>query len=295
LKNRKHSDHYVPRFYLNEFSAKSDNRRAPSVWLYDLENPTPKLVATTRIAKIKNLYSLEDNGSAVNALDEALKHFESEVAPIFRSLRTGEASFAERKRRYVLARFICFLACRIPQFNQNINILFQNKQKSRLIEYFGKDLGWDNVLKKLEEQTGHKFTLKEFLDSFNKMKIWLKPSAFHYLLLESAKRMIPPLGAMKWHFLRSNPDSFYITSDAPVVMVDPNETDPTVRYGYVRKSIQIIVPINRNLCLLAAWAGKEGYYQVTEEVVSEMNTKIADHAMRYLFSPIQFKISVTES
>jgi hypothetical protein len=292
LATKKHTDHYVPRFYLNEFAAKTNRRRAPSVWLYDKENPAPRLVATSRIAKIKNLYSLEQDGSIDDSLDDALKHVESEAAPLFRSLRTEQVSFIDLKKRYIFGRFVCFLACRIPQFRRNISILFQNRMKSRFVEALNKAGGQESLLRKLDRNTGQSWTAAEFLDWFNRMKIELKPGPFQYVLLESAMRMIPPFCSMNWHFLKSDSDKYFVTSDAPVVMYNPEAPNASIRYGYLQKTIEIIFPVNKSLCLIACWTGREGYYFVNKDVVQEMNEKVGDAAERYLFSPVRCDITV---
>jgi hypothetical protein len=136
--------------------------------------------------------------------------------------------------------------------------------------------------------------MRNMSESFNKIKIKPPDGSFPEILGESVKRMIPAFCSMKWHFLKTDSEMFFITSDAPVVMNDPNEKDPSIRYGYAKKGIQIIYPINKKLCLLAAWTGKEGYYPVNSEVVYEMNSKIAEHAQKYLFSPICYEMHVEE-
>ncbi|MBI3365306.1 MAG: DUF4238 domain-containing protein, partial [Ignavibacteriae bacterium] len=249
----KQSDHYVPEFYLNEFASNSSHRRALSVWFYDLENPRPTQVATTRIAKIKNFYLLVQDASVNTGLDDALKHFESEVAPVFRKLRVEEMSFGETKKRYIFGRFVCFLAFRTPQFRNHLNILFQNKMKTKLMDHYNKMGGTKALETDLKNQLDQDITVEEFIESFNKIRIQPKSNALQFFLVESAKRMIPAFCGMKWHFLRSDSDESFITSDAPVVMHNPENRDPSIRYGYLQKSIQIIFPVNRSLCLVATW------------------------------------------
>jgi len=97
---------------------------------------------------------------------------------------------------------------------------------------------------------------------------------------------------MKWAFLISEPAFPYITSDAPVSIYDPDQTDPSIWYGYEKRRARFIFPINRNLCLEATWAGKEGYFHVDRDAVFETNALIASHALRYVFSPTQYPMSV---
>jgi hypothetical protein len=294
LPEKKRSDHYVPQFYLNEFSCVDDVTTDPRIWVYDIENPVPKKIRTNRIAKIKNFYRLFEDGSIDDSLDKALQYFESEVAPIFRKLRREDISLENIHSRYKLGRFISFLLARTPQFREHINLFFQNNTKAGLIDYLNTNVNVEKELQMLNEGRRQRITKQEFVSSFNKLKINLAPGSFQFVLIESAKRMIVPVCSMKWLLLRSNEAFPFVTSDAPVVVDNPEATDPSVWYGYEKRTAKVIFPMNRNLCLLTAWTGREGYYKVDEDVVFDMNSKIASHAMRYLFSPIQYPISVVQ-
>jgi hypothetical protein len=285
-KQKKLRDHYVPEFYLNEFCIPNISKNEkPSVWMYDIENPIPKKIATEKIAKIKNFYEQE--------VDDVLTDLEGKIAPIFRRLRSTEIDLTNIQVRYTLGKFICFLAFRTPQFREHYDTLVQNTLKSKLVKQFNQK-GITAVIDEFNKRTIYKVTSEEFIDSFNKIKIKAPVGSFPEILGGSVERMIPAFCSMKWHFLKPDPEYCFITSDAPVVMNDPNERDPSIRYGYGRKSIRIIFPINRRLCLLASWSGIEGYYFVNVDVVNEMNSKIAEHARRYIFSPVRYKIDVIE-
>jgi uncharacterized protein DUF4238 len=107
------------------------------------------------------------------------------------------------------------------------------------------------------------------------------------MMFEGAKQMIPHFCTMRWHFLRSGADRFFLTTDAPVVFYDPNNDDPFFRPGILQKTVQIFFPVNKQLCLVATRKGREGYYLADKDVVRETNNKIAGAAERFLFSLIQ--------
>ena len=228
-------------------------------------------------------------------VDDVLTDLESITAPIFRSLRNTDVDFTNIQDRYKFGKFICFLTFRTPQFQQHFDILVQNTVKTKFVEHFNEKGGPKAIVDEFHKRTGHYITPAEFIDSFNKIKIRPPDGSYPELLGESVKRMIPAFCSMKWHFLKSDSEMLFITSDAPVIMNDPNEKDPSIRYGYAKKGIQIICPINKRLCLLAGWTGKEGYYHVNKDVVKEMNSKIAEQAKKYLFSPIRYEMHVEEN
>jgi hypothetical protein len=253
--------------------------------MYDIENLIPKKIATEKIAKIKNFYEQE--------VDDVLTDLEGKTAPLFRRLRNAEIDHTNIQERYNLGKFICFLAFRTPQFREHFDTLAQNTLKSKLVKQFNQK-GITTIIDEFNKQNSCKVTSEEFIDSFNKIKIKAPVGSFPVILAENVKRMIPAFCSMKWHFLKSDSERYFITSDAPVVMSDPKEHDPSIVYGYGKKSIQIIFPINRKLCLLADWTGRNGYYFVNEVVVNEMNSKIAQYARRFLFSSVCYEIHVED-
>ncbi|MCL4511236.1 MAG: DUF4238 domain-containing protein [Bacteroidetes bacterium] len=183
-------NHYVPKFYLNEFADPNDKSKEPRFWCYDTENQTLRKIATSKVAKIKNYYRLYDNGVIHDALDDALCHFESEAAPIFRRLRDETLEFNDVHLRYQFGRFVCFLLVRTPQFQQHTRLHFQNQAKSRLIEHLSKDNNLEKAVAELNKKGSGGFTEREFIEGFNKLKINLHPGPFQLVLLKSAQRMI---------------------------------------------------------------------------------------------------------
>ena len=292
---KKKVNHYVPEFYLNEFSDPDDVSDNPRLWVYDIENPIPRKISTNRIAKIKNYYRLYHQGVVDDSLDNALQHFETEAAPIFKELRGNNIPFSDVHTRYQFGRFISFLLVRTPQFKKHINILSQNKAKTRLIEKFNKDGDLKETVKKINKTGKEGFTEEEFISSFNKLKIELLPNAFQLVLLEAAKKMILSFCNMNWHFLRSEPEFAFVTSDAPVFIYNPDEKDNSIWYGYERRNSEFIFPVNRNLCLITTRNRKEGYFNTNKDVVYDLNDKILSHALRYLFSPVQYKMKIEEN
>lgn len=179
-KNKKKShQHYIPEFYLNEFlSDEIVAGQEPNLWVYDIDGDEPKRKSPKNIAKGTHIYSFLDENGAAYSLEEALGQFESEVAPIFKTLRDQEFSFKNVKDRNTLGKFICFQAFRTPQFREHFEIFTQNSVKSQLVKYFKERGGIQSVLNELKER-GIDSTPENFLYSFNKMTIkplWVEES-----------------------------------------------------------------------------------------------------------------------
>lgn len=277
--------HYVPEFYLRGFAI--PDIANDKLWVYDKNKPVPRLQSPEKVAKKNNLYSFFDPHGVDNILEEALSKIESSAAPLFRRLQHEDVTFTNVDERYTLGKFVSFLAYRTLQFNRHLHILAQNLAKGKLISHFEKKGGLLVAVEDFNKKTGYQVTPEKFLESFNKMKIKPPKGTFQVMMFEGAKKMTPHFCTMKWHFLRSDADRYFITTDAPVVFHDPNNDDPFFKPGIFQKSVQILFPVNKQLCLVATWKGREGYYLVNEGVVGEINNKIAGAAESFLFSPIQ--------
>jgi hypothetical protein len=280
--------HYVPKFYLRGFTT-ADSLDG-KLWVYDKDKPTPRLQSPAKVAKKNNLYSLFDRHRVGNVFEEALSKIESSAASLFRRLQHEDVVFTNVDERYTFGKFVSFLAYRTPQFNRHLHILAQNLAKGKLIKHFEKKGGLQVAVEEFNKKTGYQDTPEKFLDSFNKMKIKPPKGTFQLMMVEGAKKLIPHFCTMRWHFLRSAADNFFVTTDAPVVFHDPKNDDPFFKPGILQKSVQILIPVNKQLCLVATWKGREGYYLVDEDVVRETNNKVAGAAERFLFSPMQYDI-----
>jgi len=283
--SRKIGQHYVPQFYLRGFAISDTGN--DKLWVYDKNKPVPRLQSAGKVAKKNNLYSFFDPNGVDNVLEEALSKIESSAAPLFRRLQREDVEFTNVGERYTFGKFVSFLAYRTPQFNRHLHILAQNLAKGKLINHFEKKGGLQVAVEEFNKKTGYQVTPEKFLDAFNEMKIKPPKGTFQVIMFEGAKKMIPHFCTMRWHFLRSDADRFFVTTDAPVVFHDLNNDDPFFKPGILQKSVQILFPVNKQLCLVATWEGREGYYLVDKDVVREINNKIAGAAERFLFSSIQ--------
>jgi hypothetical protein len=287
---RVRGQHYIPRFYLNEFaSPDSSDEREGRLWVFDKNNPSIRKQKSIKIARKNNLYTIIHSGGIDFSLENMLGNTESDAAPIFKRIRSSSAPPLDTEERYLLARFISFLAFRTPQFKKHLNVIVQNIVKSHAVEEINNRGGIPTLLRELQSSIGIEVSPEKFISVFNSIKLQPPEGTFQLLMIKAAERMIPYLCSMNWSFLRCTGKCHFITSDSPVIMSNPNVKDLHFRYGYRQKEVEIIFPINRELCLLAFWSGKAFDSMIDGDRVSAINSSIANYAERYLFSPLFFK------
>src|SRR5436853_7264333 len=80
--------HYVPQFYLKNFSISS---KPDFVWVYRRDNQEPKDIHVSRIAAVKGFYraTSAETGEKTERIEGMFAEIEGEVAPIIKTLVSG--------------------------------------------------------------------------------------------------------------------------------------------------------------------------------------------------------------
>ncbi len=115
-------------------------------------------------------------------------------------------------------------------------------------------------------------------------------------LLQSAFETAEVLLEMDWVFLRSRPPHFFITSDHPFCLVDPTETRRWRGVGLKNPSVEVTLPLSREVALLARWGRPwpwrwsrgvtRRWRSASEGVVAKINWRTAGLAARELITPV---------
>ncbi len=206
---------------------------------------------------------------------------ESKAAILFKSLLRHDFNFNDNKKRFELGKFVSFMNYRTIRSREHYRIFMQNELKKKFIEKVNIEGGLDQYLRKHNKP----WDAKEFIDSFNKMKI-VPPKilAIEYML-QAVKKTIPALCIRNWAFLI--PESInrsFITSDSPVLLFNENIKDEDFIPGFLDERTDIIFPLFPKTCLYASFRLREGFWNVPDIVVIEINKKLASNCHKYFFS-----------
>lgn len=135
------------------------------------------------------------------------------------------------------------------------------------------------------EKNNKKWDPKEFLDSFNKMKI-IPPKIFLIeLMIQATKRMIPEICQRNWAMLMpKSKNKFFITSDNPGFLYNSNNNDKDWIPGLKDKNTDMIFPLLPNMCLYASNKFPEDIVEISDNDVINLNIKIKENCNKYFFS-----------
>lgn len=81
---------------------------------------------------------------------------------------------------------------------------------------------------------------------------------------------------MHFTILQTDSNPGFITSDDPCIITDQEERN--IRFHLESPTVEVLLPLSPNQCLLLSWRGEEGYQDVGEDIVMHINKKIAKYA-----------------
>jgi hypothetical protein len=77
----------------------------------------------------------------------------------------------------------------------------------------------------------------------------------------------------------------FVTSDAPVVFVDPARFPvPQRSFPRLSETIEVTFPLYRRACLVMAWQPLRSQFQADEAMVSTINARTANHSRKHVFA-----------
>lgn len=253
----KNRQHYIPRFYLELFTdPKTPINYDPYVWVLDKKKYSIKNKAPRNIA-FQNGYNniIDENGKVSKIVEDEFGKIETKASKIIKKLINIE--YINRSERLELGKFIYTMRARTPYFRYTFKEVVESKEYiSQFDKYIGDkdispDLAMDSVIR-----TGNLIS--------------------HYLL------------KMNWSLLIAPNEGYFITSDNPVVVLDPEA--PKLRFcGFANsEETKIIFPLSPKVCLYGCWKKKRIVEYLNKNSVDELNFEIFKYSYNYLYSSMEY-------
>jgi len=258
--------HYVPRFYLRQFSKETTNN--PKIFCFDKKTQKKFPVGISNIGGEQNFYDFK--GKLV--VEKFFSQLESEFATPYRKLLTAENISALSTDEQLL---ICYLIA-----SQHLRTRsFRNviKQSSEFVLNQQK-----KIISKIDDPTIVKlssYIQEEPAKNFQLTLLIRSLSGFAHLLFE-----------MKWSLFINNTSTPFWSSDNPLAYSNPFEYNKFDGLGIERIGSQSIFPLSSKLALAIVdpltYFGHPSTLTVgTPEGITYFNQLQVVNAERYIFSP----------
>lgn len=287
-------NHYLPKFYLHQFTQNNDNS---IFWVHYKGEKKPRTQTPVNTGIEKHLYNVKKgDGSFDDSVEKyLLSPMEGKVGPIIKRLIASESRL-ENKDIPDLALFLSFMATRIPR-----SIQAAREVGETIIVYMMKDLlnKPDEIQKLIDEAkqegiTGNDISAEVFknhLNDFeNRYKISFDKKYATGLSLFSSIAVLKELINMNWCLCRAPSNTYFITSDCPLVCFVLND-DGSAMFGggFGLLDAEVTFPLSPTRCLYLDRKHTHRYRAISKKVLQEINKRTAWVAKRFIISHIKSK------
>ena len=217
MSNKTIKQHYVPQFYLKNFSNKS--KEGFFIYCYDIDENKQYPANIKNIAEEKYFYKIGDED-----FEEFFRKTEDLASPIINNLsKNGKIKpLNVIKNREILSSFLSVQFFRTKETREDLLETF-----SKISTHLQKH-NLNNEMELFVEQIDEKYIKHhqiEFID-------------------RASRKMVDELLFKKWVVLKNKTEIDFLTSDNPIVLYNPHGL-----LGFASEYIHIFYPINPKLCL----------------------------------------------
>lgn len=94
---------------------------------------------------------------------------------------------------------------------------------------------------------------------------------------------------MNWCLLQARDDSYFLLSDHPVSILDPDISKHGLGIGFIGKNIEVVLPIGIHHCILLSWKDVPDNLKASRQQVININRRTAVFGERFFSYPIKSK------
>lgn len=285
--------HYVPKFYLEEFTdPDTPVGHEPYVWVFEKVGGNWKKRAPKNVAAESDFYVLTHrSGRRHTGVEEALGVLESAAARLLRR-KVFRERLLKRYERFELAAFVVAMLNRVPAEVENIREFMREVGRVHLkamLEHFKED---PHALEVMTEQyrrdTGKEISVDpEALDP-SLYSVDVEHASAAAIALASLGEVSALVASMGWTFWISRADRYFVTSDFPVGVIDPvTGRHPVGLHPKHFPYVELTIPLSRSIALAAGWASYDTvrFMEASAAVVEEINVRTAMRATT-IYAPI---------
>jgi hypothetical protein len=291
--SKKKYHHYVPKMYLRGFFDPLEEARKQNVlWLHEV-GKRPKRVTIRNVGGEEDFYAYEDAGKTHTELEDKLTEMEHAVAPTLRKLRSGMIALSAEEREE-FATFVALTLARVRFFSDLTN-KFAAETSRQFAEACLRDRKiFEKYVGEHERSSNEKLPttfeeMRGFLEKVSSGEIPAEQTSRGWtlkIMMESALDLSPFFEGMSWGLLQAPRHELFVTTDNPVVIVDPYKSLGKVGGVSYSKAAFFTFPVSRDYCLQGVNSpAADGTRLLKPSEVHAINKMLIAGAYRFVFSP----------
>jgi len=305
--------HYVSKFYLESFASSNSPKRGPLIYVYERGIEAPKWLPLPNAAVQTHYYSVDfGTGEKHDVFEKFLSVIEGNAASVIREQIIAQDAELNDIDRQKLSLYIVMAMLRVPKARDQMHRMVRDVWELIMKNTASTPGALESLNEQLEAKTGKPFDvpaeqLREFLIG-DRYKIVVDPVESLKIIFGIAPSLMPMIHFMRWTVLQNDRPEPFLTSDNPVVYVDP--TDPGGGYsavGLANEGLELTFALSPTKCLLAShdpefrnkiegappeearrlastFKPKLRYAKADSVTAREINRRIVHRATKYVFS-----------
>ena len=272
IQNKPIRQHWVPKMYLRNFASEaSKSSSIHQTNVLDIKSKKKFVSSIDNIFLKKNFYTLGIKDLEPSfIIEETLSKIESWATPSLKAMVQGQAVHKNPNNKMFMAYFLATLFMRNPYFqhrlDQHLNNIIENPPKTELFQVD-------------EEQ------IKIIADWYSNLDTEGQHLIFLKTIIACANDIADTLAKKSWGLFTTH-DNYFITSDNPIVIYHPTETD----YGMSTSGVSIHIALSPHILLWLSddIQNEEAVHNIPLEIVNTLNHLTAQKANSFVISAQSF-------
>lgn len=284
----KANHHFIPQFYLRNFSPAGDRRKA-KVFCFDQSTRKSFETLVRNVGSRRHFFRIDVEGYDPNHVEDGMAEIEGEISAHLTEAIEAK-SFPSGAHFSSVMLLMGNLAVRNPRF-RSMTEEFHLKVASGMMKMMlqNKDRFDDSVEQArasgipIRNDINYE-DMKEFIDR-GEYKVAIDQTYLIGLELEAVPTAVEQLARRNWSFVSAAPGTTYATCDDPVVLAwaDGNDRRP-YSPGFGLAGTIVTCPITPELTLIGLFNKQPAARVHQRDQVAGMNTSIAKNATKQLYA-----------
>lgn len=288
--NPKYKHHYAPVFYTKAWL---DPTQPKNVLCRYRPGQHPRMKGPEGVGYEDRFYDAPELPPEDNNIEDALMDMENIAAPHIHKLRRGDIGTFTAQEKAELATFLSLLLTRTPAYREMLNAVMAQLHRIAAKKTLREERGIERLVESNVRLGGEEVEVEKARDAMQALadgnvvteqtsKAWFIKEMFM-----NSEKYDALFVRMRWNLLEAADDTPFITSDNPILVIDPARAMASSPRQYRSPSFatQLQFPISPKYMLVGSFMGPNQIVQrVTAEQVRRYNGNVARRAHKDVYA-----------
>lgn len=283
----KANHHFIPQFYLRNFSGAGDRRKS-KVFCFDQSTKKSFETLVRNVGSRRHFFQINVEGFDPNHVEDGMAEIEGEISGHLAEVIAARKFPSEAHYSSVMT-LMANVAVRNPRF-RSMTEKFHLQIVNRMIKLLLKDRDRFTENVKQVRKNGVPIRddityeeMKNFIES-DQYKIVIDQTYLIVLELDAVPTVLKQLVRRNWSFVSAAPGSTYITCDDPVVLDWADGKASPYSPGFGVQNTIVLFTISPELALIGLFVEQPVQRDHLRDEVAALNTSIARHSTKQLYA-----------